>query len=671
MKPKLLATFVLSALIPLALVAAAGPPAVSLALQAPEPQTLTFYLHGDDVLGTADGSTMNATPSSGQTLQVNLADTPSWYSDPPLTGSFAEGASFTLVKPCTVGLSLTPTYTLALTNADGNEIEQLGQTTQLLGLCLGQERVRIPVQTPVELEGQRLKLTISTTAGLNVDLSLGRGTYLEATNFVESAPELEGALVLSASIEGQLADTPPGPDLTVGDRITLDVGVTNVSEAEARIREATTSFGPMTCDAEVLSPGQSMTCSTTGTVLEGPQEVPITVTGISGGQGIAIATNGFYTGVLAHLNRIVTVDSEDTVGLFTSLVLDADGRPHVSYLDFTFGRLMHVHCGNANCSGANPGFGPVAGGVPNNVQGLYSSLALDSSGNPVISHYDATAGDLTLTNCANPDCNAALTPLAGVDATGDVGQYTSLAITPGGGFGGPEPLLLVSYYDSTNTALKMAICDVKVTLCSSFTYDAAGNVGQYTSVASNGKISYYDSTNRDLKLAWCTGLILPDGKDVPACVLSEVITVDDVGDVGQYTSLALDAAGNPVISYYDSLNTNLRVAHCGNPRCSANNSLMVVDVAGDVGLHTSLALDADGNPVVSYYDATNGDLKLLHCGDPTCNPAFNSIVTVDSAGDVGQYSSLALDAAGRPVISYYDATNGDLKVAHCTTPTCD
>ena len=200
----------------------------------------------------------------------------------------------------------------------------------------------------------------------------------------------------------------------------------------------------------------------------------------------------------------------------------------------------------------------------------------------------------------------------------------------------------------------------------STTVDSAGNVGQYTSITIGadglGLISYYDVTNGDLKVLHCGNA---------ACNSGNIsTTVDSAGDVGQYTSITIGADGLGLISYYDVTNGDLKVLHCGNAACNSGNISTTVDSAGDVGQYTSITIGADGLGLISYFDGTNRDLKVLHCGNAACNSG-NTATTVDSAGYVGRVTSVTIGADGLGLISYYDVTNDDLKVLHCGNAACN
>lgn len=84
-----------------------------------------------------------------------------------------------------------------------------------------------------------------------------------------------------------------------------------------------------------------------------------------------------------------------------------------------------------------------------------------------------------------------------------------------------------------------------------------------------------------------------------------------------------------------------------------------VDTFGDVGQFTDIAVTSDNKVFISYYDFGRKDLKFAYL----INNEW-SITIVDSEGEVGKYASLALDSFGNPHISYYDETLHALKHAY-------
>jgi hypothetical protein len=342
------------------------------------------------------------------------------------------------------------------------------------------------------------------------------------------------------------------------------------------------------------------------------------------------------------------VDSNGDVGGSTSIAIGDNGYPVISYYDYTNEALKVAACANTGCTGT----AAVTTIDSTDVVGLYTSIAIGDNGYPVISYYDNTNGNLKVAACTTADCTGTST-ITTIDSTNNVGWNTSIAI-------GNNDNPIISYYDNTNGNLKVAACTT--TDCTGTptitTIDSTDNVGQSTSIAigNNGYpvVSYSDNTNSDLKVAACT---TTDCTGTP-----KITTVDSTDSVGQYTSIAIGNNGYPVISYYDNTNVDLKVAACTTADCTGTSTITTVDSDGEVGIFTSIAIGNSGNPVISYFDNTNEDLKVAACTTTDCT-GTPTITTADSINIVGWYTSISIGDNGNPIISYYDSTNGALKVA--------
>jgi len=351
------------------------------------------------------------------------------------------------------------------------------------------------------------------------------------------------------------------------------------------------------------------------------------------------------TTALAQVTTIVPIFSgPDDFGTYTSLKLDSNGIPVISARSQSNGLIYLVRCSNTACINGNSKYSIGLGSD--------NSLALNSSGNPVISYYKDSSQDLVLVTCDDAVCSTAAYQT--VASTGNVGQYNSLKLDSSG-------YPVISYYDATNKTLNLAYCIGNVDCTSGLivgrTLDNAADVGRYSSLALNSSgypvVAYYDADNGDLKLVVCSD---------STCVAKAVVTVDSTGTVGVYPSLVLNGSDYPIISYFDSTNNHLKLVACGNTTCTSGNTFKTVDSSPNNGTYSSIALNASGNPVISYREYTIGSLKLAICGNSTCTA--NNVIKVMDGASSPQFVSMALNASGDPYVGYYDYSSGDLKLAY-------
>jgi hypothetical protein len=359
-------------------------------------------------------------------------------------------------------------------------------------------------------------------------------------------------------------------------------------------------------------------------------------------------------------NSITAPDKTGTTGLYPSLELDASGNPVIAYFRSDTGNLKVMHCNDPDCAGDDESIEPVdtAGSV-----GINPSLALDHLGYPVVSYYDSTNGDLKVLHCNDPDCSGGNESITSPATVGDVGFYSALFVDT---IHHPN----IAFYDTTNDLIKFMRCNDDNCAGGNETITTVGGEAQFVAMVPDGSgfpVITWRNTNPIFDTLW---IIHCNDFD---CTSYTDETPDPGFGTGLFPSLVLDDFGNPVVSYKALSFADLTILHCNDPDCAgAAESITTPIPTGSTGAFSSLRLDSAGNPAVSYYDESDDTLGILHCDDPDCDGSGDSIhMPDDDVDDIGWYTSLELDSAGYPVVAYYNASKGNLKLLHCDNPDCD
>ena len=394
-----------------------------------------------------------------------------------------------------------------------------------------------------------------------------------------------------------------------------------------------------------------------------------------------------------------TVDSSGSVGMYTSIALDSSGKAHISYEDITNDDLKYA----TNASGPW-----VTTTVDSGSVGEYTSIALDSSGKAHISYWDPSTYNYDLKYATNASGAWETTT---VDSDWHIGgEYTSIAIDNSG------KVHISSYnYDSEHSYSDQSVLY--------YTTNASGewvttvvdrsneDVGEYTSIAldskgkahisySSGGLKYVTNTSG----TWVITTVDDSGTGETSIMLDSsgkahisyssgglkyvtntsgtwvITTVDsssnsDSDELGTSNSIALDSSGKVHISYsayyYDDDSGHVNTRYYLKYATNASGAWVITTVDSgsnsrdNLGSHNSIALDSAGKAHISYYEADYGDDddNFVHLKYATNSSGTWTTTTVDSSGDVGRDTSIALDSSNKAHISYLDSDNYDLKYA--------
>ena len=513
------------------------------------------------------------------------------------------------------------------------------------------------------------RLQISSVAMALVAGSSATAAGLDCTGWV-TATELAAGSVTEAQLNPNSVDSDKIEDGTIQATDLASGAVTNVKLANDSVDSG--KIGDGTVGATDVSFNYAGSTGKGGKAndaetLDGLDSTAFALAG-AGGSSPGGGASDAVVATLLQPYLITAVDTGGNVGEHISIAIGADGLPLIAYYDASNGDLKAVHSEDVACTQATISTLDGAGVLAKDV-GQYTSIAIGGDGVPVISYYNATDGDLRFARCVDMACTSVAQST--VDSIGDVGQYSSIAI-------GDDGLPIMSYYNATNGDLKVAHCESPFTCFAATitTLDGVGppeDVGQYSSIIGGlpPQIAYRDSTNFVLKSVRCGQIDCGPGgfgNEMQIAVTADAVNIsvmrgEDGGSVYSYS--VKDLIFGPVVGK----------CFFGPCRTNGGGITRLTTLHFNGAKSVSMTFGSDGNPIISYGEFSHDDLRMVHCLRSDCNDndpntTDHNHFTVDRTGHVGDYSAIAVGSDGLPVIAYYDATNKDLKVAHCSRADC-
>lgn len=282
------------------------------------------------------------------------------------------------------------------------------------------------------------------------------------------------------------------------------------------------------------------------------------------------------------------------------------------------------------------------------------SLALGADGAAQLVYFSS------VTPCAGL-CHAKFTGGAWtVSAVDSVGRssYTSLAVDAGGNahvaYSNASAALKYARYDGTSWTVQTvdSSADLGPGLGSSERFFR--QVSLALDAAGNPRIAYFNDSTKAIRY------VEREGSSWKA---SE--TVETVGNVAAGLSLAVNGSSAPRVSYVNTQNNELAFASKSGTSWTVSQAVSAGASPQPDGA-ASMVLGGNGNPLIAFND-NNNEFGVTGAGLATFNGTSWSTRTIDHVGGGAPAISLALDSSGDAHVLYGDPTAANPTVKYASS----